>query len=121
MKLVPVAKTSDAIKVVDLYETQPLIGIYLGKSNPKYSWIYELRIDDEGTVKKIYGNKSLDSQMGDHLIGKVLHITCTKIEGGYARPFGVAQVCEVVDDGDPEMPDSNDPNVLPASDYSIKV
>jgi hypothetical protein len=98
LKPVPANGSKDILKVVDLYEKPALIGIYLGKSQGMHSWIYAFQNPENDEVKKLFGNKSLDSQMDDELIGKLLHVACPEIKTGYKNPFGIAKVSEVLGD-----------------------
>lgn len=78
------------LKLVELHK--PITGVYLRKDPSDFSVIYVL-LSESNVEVKIYGTKSLDQEMDDSLIGKLIQISRKGIKyAANGTAYGIAEV-----------------------------
>lgn len=83
--------STNRFRLAELYNS-PKDGIYVRKEKGQFSALYILKNKEHKEIG-IFGNKSLDQEMSDELLGKHIQIKCKKlVQTGQVHPFAVAEV-----------------------------
>lgn len=86
-------KVNPVMKLAELHGKEGILGIYKGSTKGQYSKIHTFYSEEEEIEMRMFGTVSLDSQLGDNLIGKMLRVDCVEIKDvGKRYPLAVAQV-----------------------------